>query len=258
MVLLHSVWLGPGLISTATACDVPVIGQGRVARVSDWRTLVLDDGREVRLAGIETPAREQSRSALEAMMAGRMVVLHGPGTPDRYGRLIAMVFEPGAAESVQARMVAQGAALAAIDTGTRSGGKTGAEISVKVCAADLPAAEIAARIAKKGIWGSSTAIKNAEKAGDILAEIGQFAVVEGRPISVRRSGATVYLNFGRRWTRDFAVTISSRKMASFEAAGLDVKTLERRRLRIRGWVERRGGPRIVAVVPGQIEFVGGT
>jgi endonuclease YncB( thermonuclease family) len=244
--------LGP--LSGARACDLPIVADGVVARVSDGRTFFLDDGREVRLSGIETPARDESRSALEAMILGRRLVLQGSEAPDRYGRVTGFAFEAGVTESVQSRLIAQGAALAAVDQSAKKGAKAG----VTACGEDFRAAESAARVGKKGIWGSSTVIKNAEKTGDILAQIGQFAVVEGKPVSVRRSGSTFYLNFGRQWTRDFAVTISSRKMAAFEAAGFGAKALEQRRLRIRGWVERRGGPRIEAVVPGQIEFVGGT
>ena len=56
-------------------------------------------------------------------------------------------------------------------------------------------------------------------------------------MSVREAGATTYLNFGRRFTRDFAVTISRRDAAAFEAAGVALKSLERRRILVRGWVE---------------------
>ena len=44
--------------------------------------------------------------------------------------------------------------------------------------------------------------------------------------------------------------------ASFEAAaGRPLKSLERRRIRVRGWIEQRGGPRIHAERPGQIELL---
>jgi hypothetical protein len=92
--------------------------------------------------------------------------------------------------------------------------------------------------------------------GDILAVVGQFVVAEGRVRSVREAGATLYINFGRRWTQDFAVTIPRRNLAAFEAAGIPLKSLERRRIRVRGWVEQRGGPRIHASWTGQIEVVG--
>jgi hypothetical protein len=64
------------------------------------------------------------------------------------------------------------------------------------------------------------------------------------------------LNFGRNWTRDFAVTISRRMLPGFEAAGIGLKSLENRRIRVRGWVEARGGPRIEALHVGQIEVLG--
>ena len=119
------------------------------------------------------------------------------------------------------------------------------------------AAEAEARRAKRGIWADPAAIKNAESPGDILAGIGRFTVVEGRVLSVRQAGATTYLNFGRNWTRDFAVTISRRVVPAFEAAGIGLKSLENRRIRVRGWVEARGGPRIELLRVGQIEMLGG-
>jgi hypothetical protein len=81
-------------------------------------------------------------------------------------------------------------------------------------------------------------------------------VVEGRVLSVRQAGATTYLNFGRNWTQDFAVTIPKRMMAAFEAAGIALKSLEKQKIRVRGWIEARGGPRIEALRVGQIERLG--
>jgi hypothetical protein len=42
---------------------------------------------------------------------------------------------------------------------------------------------------------------------------------------------------------------------AFETAGIAPKSLENRRIRIRGWVETRGGPRIEALRVGQIELL---
>jgi hypothetical protein len=89
-----------------------------------------------------------------------------------------------------------------------------------------------------------------------LTGIGRFTVVEGKVLSVREAGATTYLNFGRNWTRDFAVTISRRMIAAFGAAGIALKSLENRRIRVRGWVEMHGGPRIEVLRVGQIELPG--
>jgi hypothetical protein len=129
-------------------------------------------------------------------------------------------------------------------------------VTDKDCALSLTAAEAEARQAKRGIWADPAAIKNTESPGDILARIGQFTVVEGKVLSVRQAGATTYLNFGRNWTRDFAATISRRMLGTFEAAGITLKSFENRRIRVRGWVEARGGPRIEVLKVGQIELVG--
>ena len=78
--------------------------------------------------------------------------------------------------------------------------------------------------------------------------------MEGKVLSVRESGATIYVNFGRIWTRDFTVTIARRMERAFTAAGMAPKALEGRRIRVRGWIEQRGGPIIAAEAPEQIEF----
>jgi len=87
-----------------------------------------------------------------------------------------------------------------------------------------------------------------------LARRGQFTVAEGKVLSVRESGGILYINFGRVWSRNLTVTILRRNMRAFAAAGMDPKKLEGVRVRVRGWVEERGGPRIEAVRPEQIEI----
>jgi len=72
---------------------------------------------------------------------------------------------------------------------------------------------------------------------------------------VRESGATIYVNFGRRWTRDFTVIILKRVSRAFTAAGVEPKQLEGHRIRVRGWIEQRGGPVISAEAPEQIEVL---
>jgi endonuclease YncB( thermonuclease family) len=232
---------GPAL--AASACSFEPQGEGRVSAIIDARSFRMDDGREVRLAGIETVT--DGSAALGALVAGRNVSLRGEtDAPDRYGRQPAFVFVEQAATPVQNQLLAQGAALVS------------STVADKACAAELAAAEAAARRARRGIWADRAAIKNAESPGELLARIGQFTVVEGKVLSVRQAGATSYINFGRRWTRDFAVTISRRVMPTFEAAGFSLKSLENKRIRVRGWIEARGGPRIEALRVGQIEMAG--
>lgn len=236
-----------GGAAAAGCLDLPELGEGVVASVIDPRTLRLSDGREIRLAGIE-PGRERydaEVAVLSALTLGRKVSLHGADGPDRYGRQAAFVVTEPGSELVQRRLLAEGGALVGID------------VLPAECRKDLLAAEAGARAGAVGIWMARDVIKNAANSGDMVTRIGRFTVVEGRISSVREVGSTVYLNFGGRWTRGFAVTISRRIIGSFEAAGLAPKSLTGQRIRVRGWVEKRAGASMAVRDVGQIERAGG-
>jgi endonuclease YncB( thermonuclease family) len=233
------------------ACKLSAIGSGTVATVVDGRTFVLDDGREVRLAAIEVAppadkAGAAAKAALEALVGGQTVELRGAGREtDRYGRLAAhgFVATDNKERWVEAELVERGHALVSGRVGERG------------CAAALLARERAARAAKLGLWADPYyVIRRAEDAAAVAAERGRFAIVEGKVLSVRESGGTIYVNFGRRWTQDFTVTIAKRNETTFANAGLEPKKLAGRRVRIRGWIEQRGGPWVEATRPEQIEL----
>jgi endonuclease YncB( thermonuclease family) len=246
----------------AGSCKVEPFGSGTVDKVVDGRSFVLADGREVRLAGIEVPPMPETdgaappdasdgglaaASALAALVVGQEVVLkRAKSATDRYGRLLADadVTRDGVAGSVAKILVAQGFA--------RVAGRPGDF----VCTGELRSAERAARMAKLGLWADPRYFsKQAENPADISAERGRFTLVEGKVVSVRESGGTIYVNFGRRWSEDFTVTIAKRNERIFAAAGIDPQKLAGRHVMVRGWVEERGGPWIEASGPGQIEIV---
>ncbi len=234
----------------ATDCAFEPQGEGHVASVIDARSFRLSDGREIKLSGIEPVVSDGTKAvrmaALSAIIAGKDVTLRGEDdAPDRYGRQSAFVFVAGSEVSVQSLLLKEGAALVSGD------------VPEKACAAALLAAEAEAQRAQKGAWAGSSVIKNAESTDDILAGIGRFMLVEGTVLSVRQAGATTYLNFGRRWTRDFAATISRRNMPAVESGGIAPKSLEKRRIRVRGWIEAHPGPRIEVIRAEQIEILGG-
>ena len=213
---------------------------GTVAAVEDGRTLTLSDGREIRLAGIETPADGQ---ALRALVEARQLRLEGTGQ-DRYGRLGAYAYRAGDTEPVQFALLKAGEARVS----ARPGGNS--------CARALLAAEQSARAAGRGLWADPNfAPLGSQNLTTISAARGHFALIEGRVLSVRESGATIYLNFGRRWTRDFSVIIPKRARGSFAAAGIDTKKFEGRRIRVRGTIEQRRGPIVQAIAPEQIELI---
>ena len=233
--------------AAASRCAFEPQGEGRVASIIDARSFRLQDGREIRLAGVEPVLQEAAKGeALARILRDRDVSLRGDDdAPDRYGRQSAFVFLSSSESSVQEELLGQGEVLVS------------AAVMEKECTSALMAAEASARGAKRGIWADPTVIKNTESPGDILAGIGRFTLVEGKVLSVRQAGTTTYLNFGRNWTRDFAVTIPRRALAAFEAAGILPKSLENRRIRVRGFVEAHGGPRIDVLRVGQIELIGG-
>src|ERR1700675_1593157 len=57
----------------AAGCMFTTQGEGRVAAVIDARSFRLDDGREIRLAGIEPANKAKGAAALSALLIGRAV-----------------------------------------------------------------------------------------------------------------------------------------------------------------------------------------
>jgi micrococcal nuclease len=123
----------------------------------DGRTFALEDGREIRLAGIEVPPLPEpqenslapdgtaARDALADLLFRAEVTQADPHTTDCYGRLVAYAFarRDGADRAVQADLVAAGHARVAARVGSRA------------CAVELLRRETLARKAKLGLWGSS-------------------------------------------------------------------------------------------------------
>ena len=165
--------------AAASACHFEAAGAGKVSAIIDGRSFVLDDGREVRLAGIEVPfppapgetgpraaAGSAARAALDSILAGQSIELRQRAPAfDRYGRTLAHVYvaNEGRGRSVAHEMLATGYARVAAQVGDRA------------CAAELLARERAARQAKLGLWGEPYyAIVGAESGAALLAERGQF------------------------------------------------------------------------------------
>jgi len=225
-------------------CKLTSIGAGDVATARDRRTLLLRDGRELRLAGIE--AGDDSRAALQALTAGHPLQLESLGAAehDRYGRVVAFAFADDAQQSVQQALLEQRHA------------RVSARVGDKACANGLLSAERAARATGRGLWADPNfAPLSAENLDRLQTARGRFVLVEGKVLSVRESGGTIYVNFGRRWTRDFTVIILRRLGKAFTTSGVEQKKLEGRRIQVRGWIEQRGDPIITAEAPEQIEVL---
>jgi endonuclease YncB( thermonuclease family) len=244
--------------SPASACRREPAATAKVAKILDGRNIILDDGRTVRLAGLEVPPMPApgesgtpaiaaaARTALDGLLVGQTVRLHQamPQT-DRYGRLLAHVYvtRDGSDRAVAHELLAQGLA------------RVTAHVGNPACAAELLSRERVARAAKLGLWADPYyGLVGAESGAELLAGRGRFTVAEGRVVSVRASGGIIYVNFGRRWSQALTVTILKRHERIFTDAGLRPQALENRRVRVRGWVDERNGPRIEASHPEQIEI----
>lgn len=230
----------------AQSCPWEDAGSGTVRAVLDGRTFALTDGREVRLAGIEVAAATGGGS-LKQLIGGRDVTLKRLSAQnDRYGRLVAFAFVTGEARPVQQVLLAGGHA------------RVSARVGDMGCARQLFGVERTARSARTGRWSDRAhAPKNADEPAAVLAERGRFTLVEGQVVSVRESGGTIYVNFGRRWSEDFTATVLRRHERTFAAAGVDLKKLAGRRVLLRGVIEERGGPWIELTRPEQVEVVDG-
>ncbi len=244
----------------ADACKLEPFVRGRVGRVIDGRTFVLEDGRDVRLAAIEVApmiggiaksggqeygrAGRTARQALADLTLGRAVVLKNASTTsDRYGRIVAFGFiaEDPTGDSLQQRLLAQGQARIAV------------RVEPQGCLSGLRLHEKAARSARLGVWADPHySMQAAERPAEILARRGRFTVVAGKVVSVRESRGTIYVNFGRRWWESFSAVVFKRNARALLAAGIDPRKLTGRRVEVRGFIEQRGGPRIVVARPEQI------
>ncbi|MEZ5924046.1 MAG: thermonuclease family protein [Hyphomicrobiaceae bacterium] len=231
-----------------------------VIAVIDGQTIRLDDGREVRLAGVLAPepppglaeeaiwvAAEESRKALQSLVMGKSVRIATAGqNKDRYGRQIAHVFliVGGDDTWVEERQVADGHLRVASSTTSRG------------CVAELLAAEDRARRAKRGLWvNAAYQIRDAAKAHELADFVQSFEIAEGRVRAVSERKRRVYLDFGDDWSKDLTAIVSGRDRKRFAAAGVDLLALKGAKVRLRGWVERWNGPLINLTHPEQIEVL---
>lgn len=237
-------------------------GSAGVVEVVDGDTLVLDDGREVRLVGIQAPKlplgragfatwplAEEAREALAELTAGRRVGLsYGGAQRDRHGRALAQLHVldgPRAGLWLQGEMLARGLARVYSFPDNRA------------LVAEMLALERAARAARRGIWADPwyRVLTPAELAREPFRALGSFQIVEGRVMDAAVVKKRGYLNFGDDWKTDFTVALDPAALRLFEATGLSPDAYQGRRIRVRGWVKSFNGPLIDATHPEQIEVL---
>lgn len=261
-----------------TSCALEPGPNRAVTSVIDGETLMLDDGSEVRLIGALAPRppdanldvsfwppERDAKAALERLVLGHSVTLAFSGRrSDRYGRKLAHVFlEPddaGERPWVQARMLAEGHARAFVVKDSLG------------CLRELAAHEAIARQAGAGLWAHAAyLVRDAGHTQDLMRLRSTFQIVEGEVSAVLPGRTSLILRFGReeeqardepaagdearRPPRGFSIAIKPAIVGAWRAGGVTLDQALGRRLRIRGWIERRGGPAIEILDAHQIELV---
>ena len=245
---------GPALSGESAAATTQSGEGSRVSEIVDGDTLILADGRSVRLVGIQAPKlslgrrnftdwplSNEAKTALGEMTKGEKVVLTFTGAEiDRHGRALAHIhMEDG--RWVQGQLLHDG--LARVYSFADNRGRV----------AEMLALERAARAEKRGIWADPYyAILNPDEAGNHIAT---FQIIEGRVIKAAKAGGRTYINFGPDWRSDFTVTLAPGAGRTFKAAGIDPLTLGGQLVRVRGWLKSRNGAMIEVTHPEQIELL---
>ena len=229
-------------------------GTAKVSAVVDGDTVVLEDGSQVRLVGIQAPKlplgrpnfpawplAEDAKVALERLVLGKSVEMrYGGARRDRHGRHLAQLYTPDGTW-VQGALLAGGFARVYSFPDNRA------------VVAEMLALEREARSHRRGIWGDP--FYRVLTPDQAAAHIDTFQLVEGKVQNVAVVRGRAYLNFGPDWRTDFTVAIEPADMRVFRDAGLDPRALEGRRVRVRGWLKSMNGPMIQATHPEQIEIL---
>ncbi len=222
-----------------------------VTRVLDGETMVLDDGTELRLIGALAPraidadaepgtwpAETAAAEALRVLVLGKSVELGFAGErADRYGRLQAHAFLVAGEERrwVQGELIEQ-------------------RLRPRLCAGRQPrlqqrAAGRRADCPRGTPWpvgGSSlsgAAARQARRARCATAR--RFRSSKAGSSASAQTRGTIYLNFDRNWRRGFSVSLRRDDSGLLGTYAGNPKGLEGRNVRVRGWIEQRGGAPVI-------------
>jgi endonuclease YncB( thermonuclease family) len=235
-------------------CGTPS-GTGRVVAVDERLDIALQDGRLVRLAGLEAfdPTRVSPETAgaarqfLTERLLGRDVELKllASGT-DRWGRALADLSLPEPSGEAGSTV-----AMALLSAGYA---RVRPEFEARDCAAARLAVEDGARRAGLGLWSEPDyAVIQSSDAAALRSRDGQFVVIEGRVRRVGFGRSRLYLDLV---PRDGPTIVVARKLEStLVRGGRPVDMLAGQTIRARGALDDRIGPRIEINEPAMIEIV---
>lgn len=221
-----------GATSNDCSLDSPGIHLG-VKSISDGDTVLLANGRKLRLLGINTPELEHGKkpddayakaakdrlSELLKLSDMQVQLKYGEQDKDRYGRLLAYTYLRDG-RSVNATLLAEGlAVLVAIPPNL-----SGVECHLAI--------ENRAKQQKLAIWSLPRYQGISIKA--LLKTDGGYYAVKGRITGVRQSKDRWWLNMGQQ----FELSLQKQDLADF---GIDNPSqLKNRQVIVDGWISKRG------------------
>ncbi|HSC47144.1 MAG TPA: thermonuclease family protein [Gammaproteobacteria bacterium] len=218
-----------GTASAATPCPAAGTLTAAVVRhVIDGDTVVLADGRHLRLVGIDAmelghagasdqPYSQEARRRLSELLAqsdGRVGMEIGNEAYDVHGRMLAYLYSPSGADLGQALLVEGLAVLIAEPP----------DVERLTC---YGAAERSARSRRLGIWSVESPL--VQHAADAAPAAGVFLILEGKVTDVQRRRAGLGLILEGR----IKLWIDRRDLARF---GADPAGLLGHKVLTRGWV----------------------
>lgn len=219
----------------------------------DGDTVELEDGRRVRLVGLDVPLAPASlgataSAALAELVGGRAAILGLAGRrTDRYGRVLAQLYRDDG-------LWLQGELL------TRGLARVESQADNRALVPVMLAWEGEARAARRGLWALSAYAVLAPE--DARRHLDRFALVEGTVTEVTQSSSRAELHFGATARDGFTALLSPEsrrllvKSGILAKAGLALESLAGRRLRVRGYVRWWNGAVIDVTHPEQIELLG--
>lgn len=231
------------------------MGTAEVLKVIDPQTILLHDGRTIRLSSLYFPDYDfhlpgdfslLAKKILEDMLLGQAVNIYQTprdnwGRTNRMGHQIAHLQRQSDKSWVQGVLLSLG--LAQVQTGQRT----------PEMAEAMYAIEDQARSEKIGVWEDEKfQVKTTSSISDHLDS---FQIVEGIVTSTALKSNRVFLNFGKDWRKDFTVSVSPEDKKFFVKQGYDPLAWNKKYLRVRGWVRDYNGPFIEINHPQAVEVL---
>jgi micrococcal nuclease len=240
-------------------CADPPEARARVVAITEPLEIALGDGRQARLAGLDLPdpgrgdpaSAAAARLFLTNWLVGREVGVHAlSAKPDRWNRMVVELYAPAAYTGSPAAAPGEtSVSMALIAAGLA---RSWPEPEALACATPRLAAEAEARNKRLGLWRDPYyAVVDAADLDKLRERDGQFTLVEGTPSRVGEGRSRYFVDFGPR--RGFTIVIPKRRTKAFERAGMTISALAGARIRVRGALDDRFGPRMTISEPEDIE-----